>query len=147
MKAMELAFEEAVKAFEEDEVPIGAVLELEGEIIAKGHNMTEQLKNGTKHAEMICIERATEAIGDFRLTGSVLYITLEPCIMCAGALILSRVSKIIYACPDFRHGACGSIIDVFAIDHPIHQIEIERVDYQERSARLLKDFFKQKRGK
>ncbi|MDN3504689.1 MAG: nucleoside deaminase [Rhabdochlamydiaceae bacterium] len=147
MKGMELAFEEAQKAFDEDEVPIGAALELNGKIIATGHNMTEQLKNGTKHAEMVCIERATEVIGDFRLTGSILYITLEPCIMCAGALILSRVSKIVYACPDFRHGACGSIIDVFAIDHPIHQIEVERVYFQERSAKLLKDFFKIKRSK
>ncbi|MCF7852964.1 MAG: nucleoside deaminase [Simkaniaceae bacterium] len=141
------AFIEARKAFDLDEVPIGSVLVLDNQVVARGYNMTEASKNAMNHAEVVCIQRATEKMGDFRLVGSTLYTTLEPCIMCAGALILSRVDRIVYGCPDLRHGACGSIIDVFSIKHPIHRIKIDFLDYTEKSAQMLKQFFKQKRLK
>ena len=142
---MDEAFVEAKLAFDQGEVPIGAVLVHEEKIIARGHNRTEEAKNATEHAEMVCIRQASQYMEDFRLTSCELYTTLEPCIMCAGAAILSRLKKIVYACPDLRHGGCGSLVDLFAIKHPIHQVEVEFLDFQERSAKLLKDFFKARR--
>lgn len=143
---MEEAFKEAEKAFLAGEVPVGAVLVFRGHIIARGHNKTEKQKNACSHAEMVCLEEGAKALQDFRLTGSTLYTTLEPCIMCSGALILSRVAKVVYACSDLRHGAAGSLLNVFAIKHPIHQVLIEKMEGMEgRSAQMLKDFFKLQR--
>ncbi len=144
-KWMQQAFKEAKKALIQDELPVGAVLVLGDEIIARGHNETKRSKNATRHAEIVCIERASSHLGDFRLNNAILYTTLEPCIMCSGALILSRVAKVVYACPDLRHGGAGSVINIFKIEHPIHQVLVEYFDMQEESAKMLKDFFKKRR--
>lgn len=145
MIAMQAAFEEAMRAYNADEVPVGAVLLLDDQIIARGHNQTEASRDATRHAEMVCIQQAMELRGDFRLDSAVLYTTLEPCIMCAGAIILSRIRKVVYGCPDLRHGACGSLLNVFEKKHPIHQVEVEWLDFQSQSANLLKKFFREKR--
>ena len=142
---MNVAFDEAAKAYAAGEVPVGAVIVKEGQIIGRGHNMTEKLSNATRHAEMVAIDEAAQSLENFRLEGATLYVTLEPCIMCAGASVLSRLESIVYACPDLRHGACGSIIDVFTNPHPIHQVKIRHLDNQARSAQMLKKFFKERR--
>ena len=142
---MNLAFEQAAIASSLDEVPVGAVVVLGGEVIATAHNETAKAGMATRHAEIVAIERAAKALDNFRLSGATLYTTLEPCIMCAGASILSRLESIVYACPDVRHGACGSIHNLFEDRHPIHQVKVRFFDAQERSAQMLKQFFKKKR--
>jgi len=139
------ALKEAQRGFKQGEVPVGCVIVLKGKIIAKAHNKVEKLKNACKHAEVICIEKAAKKIGDFRLKDCILYTTLEPCLMCAGAILLSRIKKIIYAAEDFRHGALVSVYKVFEKKHPIHQPSFEKSAYSEESSRLLKDFFKIRR--
>ncbi|OGN62578.1 MAG: hypothetical protein A3F09_01225 [Chlamydiae bacterium RIFCSPHIGHO2_12_FULL_49_11] len=138
------ALEEAQKAFAADEVPVGAVLVHEGRIIAAGRNRVREKKNSLHHAENICIMEGTNYFDDFRLTGTVLYTTLEPCIMCFGALILSRVKKIIYGARDLRHGAL-SVAGFNPLLHPIHKIEVEGGVCEEESRHLLQTFFQQRR--
>src|SRR5690606_948292 len=121
---MREALKEAKKAFEKDEVPVGAVLVYENRIIARGYNQVELLQDATAHAEMICLSAGAEAIGNWRLTNATLYCTLEPCCMCSGALIASRVSRLVWGAPDLRVGANGSWIDIFKNKHPIHNLEI-----------------------
>lgn len=144
---MEEALKQAKKAFEQDEVPIGCIIVRNGEIIAKAHNQVEKKQNGTKHAEMICIEKATKKIQNFRLNDCILYTTLEPCLMCAGAIILSRIKKIIYAAKDHRYGALVSIHHVLEKKHPIHTPEFEQGPFEQESSELLKLFFQKKRKK
>lgn len=136
---------EAEKAFLQDEVPVGAVLVKEGKIIARAFNQVETSRKATHHAELLCIEKAAEILGDFRLIDCVLYTTLEPCLMCAGACVLSRIKKIVYAAKDLRHGACVSQYTVFEKEHPIHTPLLEEGKYAEESASLLRKFFKNKR--
>ena len=121
---MVIALEEARKAFEKKEVPIGAALVFENKVIAKGYNQVEFLKDGTAHAEILCLKEGAKILNDWRLADTTLYVTVEPCIMCFGAAILSRVKKIVWGCSDKRHGALGGLIDLSNINHPIHQIEI-----------------------
>src|SRR6185437_14404549 len=100
----------------------------------------------TAHAEMLCLKQAASKIGNWRLLESTLYCTLEPCLMCAGALILSRVKTLVWGAPDLRHGAGGSLMDAFALDHPIHQVEIRKGVLKDESATLLKKFFQERRN-
>ena len=144
---MEKALEEAQKAFEADEVPIGAVLVCQGEIIAQAHNQMESRKDPTAHAELLAIRLGAQVLGDWRLLETTLYTTLEPCLMCAGALLLSRVGRIVYGAPDLRHGAHGSFLDAFSPKHPTHTPQIEGGLLQEESAALLRQFFKNQRMK
>jgi len=135
---MKIALEEAKKAFEKKEVPIGAVLVFENTIIGKGHNQVEFLKDATSHAEILCLKEGIKYLGDWRLTDTTLYVTVEPCIMCFGAAVLSRVKKIIWGCSNKRHG-------VACTNHPIHQIEIESGVMEEESKELMQTFFKEVR--
>ncbi len=144
-KFMLEALKQAWKAFENEEVPVGAVLVKEGRIIAKGYNQVEMLKDATAHAEMLCMTSGEAALENWRLTDTTLYCTLEPCVMCAGALLLSRVSRLVWGAPDLRHGANGSWIDLFAHKHPMHTVTITSGVYGEYSAALMKDFFQKRR--
>jgi len=141
------ALKEAWKAFEAEEVPVGAVLVYEGRVIARGYNQVEMLKDATAHAEMLCMTAGAGALENWRLTGTTLYCTMEPCSMCAGAMLLSRVTKLTWGAPDIRHGANGSWVDLFTDDHPTHRIEVTSGVLQEYCAFLMKEFFKKRRKK
>lgn len=139
------ALKEAWKAYRKDEVPVGAVLVFEGRVIARGYNQVELLNDATAHAEMLCITSGTAEYGDWRLTDTVLYCTMEPCSMCAGAMFLSRVKRLVWGAPDLRHGANGSWVDLFAKEHPIHNVQTESGVLGEYASELMKRFFKEKR--
>lgn len=144
---MREALKEAKKAFEADEVPVGAVLVFNERVIARGYNQVEMLKDATAHAEMLCLTAGTQAQDSWRLLDCTLYCTLEPCMMCAGAMLLSRVKRLVWGAPDLRHGANGTWINVFDKKHPTHSIEITRGILQAESAELMQLFFAQKRRK
>ena len=139
------ALREAKKAFEAEEVPVGAVIVYQGEVVAKGHNQVELLQDATAHAEVLAIGSASSYLQNWRLKGAVLYTTLEPCPMCAGAMLLSRVERLVYGARDIRHGACGSFIDLFEKKHPTHSMEIEGGVLESLSSEMLKQFFKLRR--
>jgi Cytosine/adenosine deaminases len=141
------ALKQAWVAFENDEVPVGAVLVHKGSILAKGSNQVELLRDATAHAEMLCITSASAQLENWRLAETTLYSTLEPCAMCAGALFLSRVPRLVYGAKDIRHGAAGSWTDLFALKHPTHQIEIKGDVLAPYSSELLKTFFDKQRKK
>jgi tRNA(adenine34) deaminase len=142
---MRLALEEAALAFQEKEVPIGAVIAHKNKILARAHNKVELFKDATCHAEILCIKEAAKILGDFRLSETTLYVTLEPCIMCLGASILSRVGTIIWGCSDKRHGALGGLIDLSDLKHPIHQPQILAGLLADESRDLIQKFFKERR--
>lgn len=144
-KFMLEALKEAWKAFKEDEVPVGAVLVHEGRIIARGHNQVEMLKDATAHAEMLCITSGEVALDNWRLANTILYATIEPCCMCAGAMFLSRVPTLVWGAPDIRHGVHGSWINVFEKVHPTHTITIKKGILEEYAALLMRDFFQKRR--
>jgi tRNA(adenine34) deaminase len=146
-KFMLEALKEAWKAFQADEVPVGAVLVLEGKVIARGYNQVELLKDATAHAEMLCLTSGEVKLENWRLLNTTLYCTLEPCAMCAGAMFLTRISKLVWGAPDLRHGVCGSWINLFDAKHPIHQFTIESGVLGSFSAELMKEFFQKKREK
>lgn len=144
---MREALLEAKKAYVKEEVPVGAVLVFENKILARAHNETEMKNLATRHAEILCIEQGTKIFQDWRLSGCTLYVTLEPCLMCAGAMINSRVTRLVYGAKDIRQGAAGSIYHVFDGSHPIHQVEVVPGVLAEESSALLKQFFKEIRCK
>lgn len=139
------ALKEAWKAFCADEVPVGAVLVKKGHVIARGYNQVEMLKDATAHAEMLCITAGESAVENWRLADTVLYCTVEPCAMCSGALLLSRVPELVWGTVDVRHGANGSWVNLFEKPHPTHSIKIRNGILQEYCAGLLKDFFQKRR--
>lgn len=135
------AFEEAEKALEKGEVPIGAVVVLEGEVIGRGHNLKETTNDPTAHAEIIALREASRNLGSWRLNGTTLYTTLEPCPMCLGAMLQARVSRLVFSSYDPRWGACGSLYDLSRDERLNHQIEVVAGIHRERSGYLLKTFF------
>lgn len=139
------ALKEAWKAFNREEVPVGAVLVKNGKIIARGYNQVEMLQDATAHAEMICLTSGESALENWRLLETTLYVTIEPCTMCAGAMFLSRIPHLVWGAPDLRHGANGSWIDIFDKKHPMHTIEVRKGVLQEYCSALLKDFFQIRR--
>lgn len=139
------ALKEAWKAFKAEEVPIGAVLVKDRRIIARGYNQVEMLKDATAHAEMLCVTAGSSALENWRLADATLYTTLEPCTMCAGALYLSRVSKVVYGAPDIRHGALGSWINLTEKKHPTHEFAVEKGVLEGPCSELLKMFFQKRR--
>lgn len=143
--AMKIALKEAQKAYDKNEVPVGAALFLNGKLIATGHNLVNETKDASMHAEMVCLRNASKVIGDFRLQDSILYITLEPCSMCSGAIHNFRVKKVVWGAKDLRVGACGTLYNLFDGKHPIHKVEFESGLMEDESARLLRRFFKEKR--
>ena len=137
------ALEEAKKAQAIGEVPIGAIIEKDGEIIGRGHNMTESLKDPTAHAEMMAIKDGLKNTGGYRLTGCNMYVTVEPCTMCIGALILSRISKLYIGAMDQKAGACGSVFNIPIEEKLNHTIEIHTGIMKDECQKIIKDFFKQ----
>ena len=142
---MGLALAEAGQAASEGEVPIGAVLVFAGEVIAQAHNRRETDKDATAHAEMLVIRDACRKLGRWRLTGATLYVTIEPCPMCAGALVMSRIDRLVYGSPDFRAGAVESIFNV--VQHPAlnHRLAVTAGVRQEECAAAMQAFFREKR--
>jgi tRNA(adenine34) deaminase len=144
---MREALKEAQKAYREGEVPVGAVLVLNNKVIARGHNQVELLKDATAHAEMLCIGSGGVALENWRLLQTSLYCTIEPCCMCAGAMFLSRIKRLVWGACDLRHGANGSFVDLFALKHPTHQIEVVSNVLVEPCSALMQDFFRERRNK
>ena len=144
---MREALKEARKAYKEGEVPVGAVLVLNQKVIARGHNQVELLKDATAHAEMLCIGSGSVVLENWRLLETTLYCTIEPCCMCAGALFLSRIKRLIWGAPDVRHGANGSLVDLFSLKHPTHQIEVTSNVLKDECSALLQEFFRERRNK
>jgi len=144
-KFMEEALRLAGRAAEAGEVPVGAVIIHEGRVIARAHNQVELLHDATAHAEMIAITQAAEALENWRLEGAELFVTLEPCAMCAGAMVLSRVARIVYGADDPIAGACGSVFNIVAEKRLNHRIPVVKGVLAGRSSGLLKAFFKSRR--
>jgi len=145
---MERALKEAQIASKELEVPVGAVIVKDGKIIGRGHNLTETLKDATAHAEILAITAAAAHIGDWRLENCILYSTIEPCAMCAGAAVLSRIKTIVFGAKDERFGACGSIFTIPTEPRLNHRIEIVSDIMETEAAELMQLFFrKARRGK
>ena len=144
---MEMALDEARWAFEEDEVPVGAVIVKDGILLGRGHNQIRKLGDPTAHAEIIAITAACNKVGEPRLEGADIFVTLEPCAMCAGALVLARIKRLYFGVFDDKTGACGSIFDVVREPRLNHRIEVYSGLEQERCAGLLEDFFTAKRTK
>jgi tRNA(adenine34) deaminase len=142
---MELALREAQLAFEENEVPVGAVVVFENKIIGRGHNRTIALHDATAHAEIIALSAAYSHFGDWRLENCYLFSTLEPCVMCSGALVLSRIKTIVYGAADPKFGGCGSIFNIPPEPKLNHRCEIVRGVCEEEVAALMKLFFQQVR--
>ncbi len=143
-KFMSQALREAEKAASESEIPVGAVIVKDGEIIAAAHNNREATHDATGHAELLAIRGACDHLGGWHLDKCTLYVTLEPCPMCMGAIINSRISKVVFGAKDAKAGACGSVIDLR--NYPLnHKPEVTCGFMKEECARILSDFFKSKR--
>jgi len=142
---MRLALREAERAPAHGDVPVGAVIVREGEVAASGHNERELRHDPTAHAELLAIREAARALGSWRLLDCVLYVTLEPCAMCAGAIVLSRLPRVIYGASDPKAGAAGSVLDVLAEPRLNHRPEVAAGLLSEESSVLLRDFFGSRR--
>jgi len=142
---MQYALREAEKAASRGEVPVGAVVVANNQIIGRGHNLVETLQDATAHAEMIAITAAAGSVGSWRLDGATLYVTLEPCPMCSGAILLSRVSTVVYGGVDPRFGACGSVTNVIGKNPFGPAIEVVRSIMENQSQMLLQEFFQKVR--
>ena len=142
---MKEAIKEAKKAAKKLEVPVGCVIVKDGEIIARGHNLKETKKDTTKHAEIITIQKASKKLATWRLNECEMYVTLEPCTMCAGAIINSRIKKIYIGTTDPKTGAAGSVLNIFEDYTFNHRVEVEKDILQEECEKILKDFFKELR--
>ena len=144
---MSEALKEARKAFEKEEVPVGAVVVHKGRIVARGHNQVECLKDPTAHAEMIALTSAANYLNSKWLNDASLYVTIEPCSMCAGAMVLSRIKNLYFGARDPKTGACGSIINIASHKKLNHRIKVKGGILKEGCGSLLVDFFKKKRTK
>jgi tRNA(adenine34) deaminase len=142
---MRLALREAERASEHDDVPIGAVVVHDGEVIGAGHNERELRQDPTAHAEMLALREAARHLGSWRVLDSVLYVTLEPCAMCAGAIVLARVPRVVYGTPDPKAGAAGSVLDVLAEPRLNHRPEVASGLLAAECAELLRGFFAPRR--
>ena len=145
---MKEALKEAQEAFQAGEVPIGAVLvDAAGTVVARAHNMRETWHDGTAHAEIIALREAARKLGRWRLSGLTLYVTIEPCPMCAGALVMSRVDRVVYGATDAKAGACESLFNI--VRHPAlnHQLEMRAGVLEDECRAIMKRFFRQRRKK
>lgn len=138
---MREALRQARKAFAAEEVPVGAVIVREGEIIARAWNQVELLKDATAHAEMLAITQAEAEVGDWRLTDCDLYVTKEPCPMCAGAIVHARVRRVVFGCPDAKGGAAGGLLNLLQMPGLNHRSEIAAGILADECGALLKSFF------
>jgi tRNA(adenine34) deaminase len=144
-KWMQKAFREAERAYDADEVPVGAVVVKDEQIIGRGHNMVEQLNDPTAHAEIIAITAACETLGEKFLTGCTLYVTLEPCPMCAGAMVHARLDRLVFGAFDEKAGASSTLYNIVQDKRLNHQVEVVSGLDSERAGGILRDFFRRKR--
>jgi len=142
---MRAAIDAAKVAEENGDVPIGAVIVYNNQIIGKAYNQREQLKDPTAHAEIIALTQAAAFMESWRLNGCTIYVTLEPCAMCAGALVLARVDRLVYGCADPKAGACGSLYNIVQDERLNHRLEVSGGVLADECSKLLQDFFKEKR--
>ena len=146
-KFMKQALKEAQKAYKKEEIPIGAVIVKDGKIIARAHNLKEIKHDATEHAELGAIRKASKKLGAWRLSNCELYTTLEPCPMCAGALIQARIKKVYIGAMDEKSGACGSVLNLLKEHKFNHQVQIEENVLEDECKKILQDFFKELRKK
>jgi tRNA(adenine34) deaminase len=144
-RSMRLALREAERASEHGDVPIGAVVLVAGEVVAQTHNERELLKDPTAHAEILALRAAAAAVGSWRVLDAVLYVTLEPCAMCAGAIVLARVPRVVFGASDPKAGACGSVLDVLGEPRLNHRPAVEGGLLAEECGALLSGFFAARR--
>lgn len=146
-KFMKLAVAEAQKAWDNGEVPIGCVIVMDGEVIGRGRNRKAELKIATAHAEMMAIDEASKFVGDWRLEKCTMYVTLEPCLMCAGTIVHTRMKEVVYGVPEPKFGGVESLAKTFDIEGMNHKVKYRSGIFQEEIAGLLKGFFKELREK
>lgn len=146
-KFMKEALKEAKKAYDKLEVPVGAVIVKNGKVIARSHNLKETKKDTTKHAEILAIEKASKKLGAWRLLDCDMYVTLEPCSMCAGAIINARIKKLYIGTLDDKTGAAGSVLNLFEDYKFNHNVELEKGILEKECEKILKEFFKDLRKK
>lgn len=139
------ALKEALKAGDEDEVPVGCVIVHDNRIIGRGHNRTEALQDPTAHAEILAITAASEYLGSWRLSGCTAYCSIEPCIMCAGALVLARVDRLVFGASDPKFGGCGSLYMIPQEPRLNHRIPVSSGILKDQSAGIMQEFFRKKR--
>lgn len=144
-KFMKEAIKQAKKALKIGEVPIGCVIEYEGKIIGRGYNRRKADQNTLSHAELNAIRKASKVMGDWRLEDCTMYVTLEPCQMCAGAIVQARMKKVVIGCMNPKAGCAGSILNILQMEEFNHQVEIERGVLEKECSHMLTDFFKQLR--
>ena len=142
---MKEALKEAHKAFELDETPIGAIIVLGGEIIGRGYNRRNTDKNPLAHAEILAINEAANKVGDWRLEDCTLYVTLEPCPMCAGAIVQSRVPRLVFGAKSPKAGFAGSVINILQLDTLNHRVDVKEGVLEEESSQILKEYFRNMR--
>ena len=146
-KFMKEAIKQAKKAYDKEEIPVGAVIVKDGKIIARGYNKKEEKKDTTQHAEIIAIQKASRKIGAWRLQDCEMYVTLEPCAMCTGALIQARLKRVYIGTMDPKTGACGSVLNLLEDYKFNHKVEVETNIMQKECEKILKEFFKYLRSK
>lgn len=144
---MQEALKEAKSAFDEDEVPVGAIVVYKGKIISRAHNQVERLKDPTAHAEMLALTSAAAYLDTKWLSGVSLYVTIEPCAMCSGALVLSRIKNLYFGASDPKAGACGSVVNIAHHKKLNHHLKIKGGILKHECGLLLREFFKEKRNK
>jgi tRNA(adenine34) deaminase len=144
---MKAALNEAEKGFKKDEVPIGAVVVVDGKIIARAHNLRESQIDPTAHAEILAIKKAAKKLGGWRLEKAEIYSTLEPCPMCAGAIVHARVSSLVYGADDPKAGACGSVMNIISSKHLNHKVKVRAGVLKKECSEILTKFFKKLRKK
>ena len=142
---MQMALREAAQAFEEDEVPVGCVIVVGGRVIAKAHNQREVLQDPTAHAEVVAITQAAAALESWRLDGATIYVTLEPCPMCAGAIVNARLGRLVFGARDPKAGACGSLYDIVRDPRLNHRLPVVEGVRGEACGEILREFFRKKR--
>lgn len=143
---MRLALREAARAVAHDDVPVGAVIVHDGEVIAAAHNERELRQSPTAHAEILAIEQAARKVGHWRLLGTTMYVTVEPCPMCAGAIVQARIPRLVYGAPDEKAGAAGTLFDLVRDPRLNHFVEVRSRLLEGESVALLQDFFRQRRA-
>ena len=142
---MKLAIDQAFIAADNGDVPVGAVIVFENRVIAKAHNQRQLLNDPTAHAEIIALTQAAEAVGNWRLNGCSVYVTLEPCPMCAGALVMARIDRLVFGCDDPKAGACGSLYNIVQDERLNHSMDITSSVLNAECGAVLSDFFKVRR--
>jgi tRNA(adenine34) deaminase len=144
--AMALALEEAARAADAGDVPVGAVVLVGGDVVARARNEREQRNDPTAHAEILALQAAAAALGSWRLSGATVVVTLEPCAMCAGALVAARVARLVFGASDYKAGACGSLYNLCADPRLNHELDVTRGVLAQPAAQLLAEFFAQRRS-